>query len=58
MRLLSLCDRPALGERGRDCDTQSMMRDLLSVQRDAWCLVMATSPPVCLEKAITRQTVV
>lgn len=39
MRLLSLCDRPALGEQGRDRDTQSMMRDLLLVQGEAWDLV-------------------
>lgn len=47
MRLLSLCDRPALGERGRDSDAQSMTRNLLLVQGDAWCLVMAMIFP-CL----------
>lgn len=56
MRLLSLCDRPAFGERGRDA--QSMTRNLLSVQGDAWCLVTAMIFPACLEKAIIRQRVV
>lgn len=46
MRLLSLCDRPALGS-GRGSDTQSVMRDLPSVQGGAWRLVTAMICP-CL----------
>lgn len=36
---VSLCDSMMWGERGRGSDTQSMMRDLLSTQGDAWHLV-------------------
>lgn len=46
MRFLSLCDRPALGS-WRGSDTQSVMRDLLSVQGDAWRLVTVMICP-CL----------
>lgn len=36
---VSLCDSMTWGERGSGSDTQSIMRDLLSTQGDAWHLV-------------------